>query len=70
MSGGSGAVADNLAAPGQDFSDGCYKKFVLDGQNYRIYRRRIDSIWFALRIVGAGPEGPAPAVRLIGRRDR
>jgi len=58
-----------LRRRGRDFSDGCYKKFVLDGQNYRIYRRRIDSSWCALRIVGAGPEGTAPVVQLICRRD-
>jgi hypothetical protein len=36
-------VAATSLRSGPDFSDGCYKKFVLDGVNMRIYRLRIDS---------------------------
>jgi len=44
----------------RDFSDGCYKKFVLDGANWRIYRRRIDFGWRTLRgVVGATSECPS-----------
>jgi hypothetical protein len=39
------------------FSDGCYKKFVLDGVNSRIYRRRIDLAGTLCEVVGAAPGG-------------
>ena len=42
---------------GQVFSDGCYKKFVLDGENSRIYRRRIDLAGTLCEVVGAAPGG-------------
>jgi hypothetical protein len=53
---------------GQVFSDGCYKKFVLDGANTRIYRRRIDSGSHDLVNIGAAQEVSAPESVFIRTR--